>query len=507
MIQAGAGSDLRRRVWILSFEYAGVTSVAGLGVAVRAYATACSSRGDDVTVYVPASSFRSGSSSRKAHRLGDFEYSGVRVGVDGVERPFSVGAVSMVDGGVRIILFTGEDEYTRSVLESTPVYANVDDKASIYARSFSAWVERFPSAPDVLHTNDWHTVVAGLNAKIMFERRRIYVPWVHTVHLLASPEFAWHYGSQDWSGLPDVEHRVWRVYAHRRESTRSVWESCSGNLDRLAVVECDQAFTVSRGYREQVVMLAGGWTRQKVGVVYHCTDWKVRQVEEWVRAAFGADERRLIRADIPRILDRMGVTSPGYRFRRKLALSSGRLTWQKGFDDLVRSSPYLGEDVSVIVVGVPVGDTAYERYLDELAAPVADRFLITRSRLDARTLGAMVYASNVFVVPSRYEPFGLTAAESQAVGTPVVAADVPGLNEVVDPVSGRLVPPGDCAALGKAISEVASATAAEDERGEGKTRVSSIAWIDHNFREEQMFLMLSDMYTLASRMAYYRSVA
>ena len=51
-------------------------------------------------------------------------------------------------------------------------------------------------------------------------------------------------------------------------------------------------------------------------------------------------------------------------------------------------------------------------------------------------LAALVAAADCAVVPSRYGPFGMVALEAGAAGTPVVAADVGGLAEVV--ADGRL---------------------------------------------------------------------
>jgi glycosyltransferase involved in cell wall biosynthesis len=62
---------------------------------------------------------------------------------------------------------------------------------------------------------------------------------------------------------------------------------------------------------------------------------------------------------------------------------------------------------------------------------------------------------DVLVVPSLSEGFGRVIAEANAVGTPVVAAAVGGIPEVVeDGVTGVLVPPRDAAALAAAVGRV-----------------------------------------------------
>jgi glycosyltransferase involved in cell wall biosynthesis len=59
----------------------------------------------------------------------------------------------------------------------------------------------------------------------------------------------------------------------------------------------------------------------------------------------------------------------------------------------------------------------------------------------------------VVAVPSRYEGFGLPAAEAMACGTPVVASSAGALTELVETTGGGLlVPPGDAEALAKALA-------------------------------------------------------
>lgn len=83
---------------------------------------------------------------------------------------------------------------------------------------------------------------------------------------------------------------------------------------------------------------------------------------------------------------------------------------------------------------------------------VADRIVFAGFQRDA---AAYAGAFDVAVVPSLEEGFGLVAVEAMALGVPVVASRVDGLQEVVaDGRSGLLVPPADPAALAEAVLRV-----------------------------------------------------
>jgi glycosyltransferase involved in cell wall biosynthesis len=93
---------------------------------------------------------------------------------------------------------------------------------------------------------------------------------------------------------------------------------------------------------------------------------------------------------------------------------------------------------------------------EELAARIhameRDQLLLCVGALPRSAMPAFWAAVDIAVVPSLYEPFGLVALEALACGVPVVAAGVGGLKEiVVDGECGLLVPPGDAAALARAL--------------------------------------------------------
>jgi glycosyltransferase involved in cell wall biosynthesis len=70
---------------------------------------------------------------------------------------------------------------------------------------------------------------------------------------------------------------------------------------------------------------------------------------------------------------------------------------------------------------------------------------------------AFFAALDLFIMPSRAEAWGLAALEAMAHGVPVIASDVGGLPEIIQNENGGwLVPPGDAAALARAITTAAA---------------------------------------------------
>jgi glycosyltransferase involved in cell wall biosynthesis len=133
----------------------------------------------------------------------------------------------------------------------------------------------------------------------------------------------------------------------------------------------------------------------------------------------------------------------------------GRIEPRKGVADLVAAAPLIrarAPGARVVVIGGDPynADPAY-------TAAVMGSTEIEHHPWVENAPGVMRHL-DVLVLPSHEEPFGTVLAEAMAVGTPVVATRVGGLAEVVrDGVTGRLVVPGDPAALAAATLEVLAA--------------------------------------------------
>jgi len=131
-------------------------------------------------------------------------------------------------------------------------------------------------------------------------------------------------------------------------------------------------------------------------------------------------------------------------------LSLGRLRPEKGHDTALRAIVDIArvEPKARLVV---VGDGPERARLERLASrlDLGARAVFAGQRED---VPAILSAADCMVAPSRYEGFGLAAAEAMAAALPVVASNVYAHPELIeDGVSGILVRPGDPDALASSV--------------------------------------------------------
>jgi glycosyltransferase involved in cell wall biosynthesis len=139
---------------------------------------------------------------------------------------------------------------------------------------------------------------------------------------------------------------------------------------------------------------------------------------------------------------------------RVRCLAVARLVERKGLGELIRALAQLERGRFELEI---VGDGPDDGILRELAARMGVgqevRFL---GSLDRSAVAQRYREADLFTLPSSAEAFGNVFAEALASGLPVVGSTVGGIPELIEHgINGLLVPPGDPAALAKAIRYLA----------------------------------------------------
>jgi glycosyltransferase involved in cell wall biosynthesis len=232
--------------------------------------------------------------------------------------------------------------------------------------------------------------------------------------------------------------------------------------------------------------LSAGWPAREIarewGIPYvvteHTSLFAEGRIEGWqvpvIRAAFGGAARviavsRALAADVapyadgtpvevvPNLVDAGFFTLPPqprpaapFRF-----LNVGLFDPVKGVDVLLRAfaEAFRGRgDVLLEIGGGGALEGEHRALAAELGVAEQVRFLGLLTREGVRQA---MWRANAFVLPSHVETFGVVVIEAMATGMPVVATACGGPQDTVVPAAGRLVPPGNPAALAAEMQAVA----------------------------------------------------
>ncbi len=278
-------------------------------------------------------------------------------------------------------------------------------------------VRHDPGWYDVIHSHYWLSGQVGYLA-----RERWGVPLVHSSHTLAKVKNLLRADGDS----PEPRARVIGE------------EQVVGEADRLVASTDDEARALAELY---------GADRDRIRTVTPGVDLEVFTPGEQAAA-----RRRL-----------------GLRPDALTLLYVGRIQPLKAPDvlvraaDVLRGDPALADRLQVIVLGAPSGNgLAHPDSLVALRDALGLADVVTFRPPAPREVVADYYrATDLTVVPSYNESFGLVALESQACGTPVVAAAVGGLpTAVADDVSGLLVDGHDPQQWGKVLADLLRTPAA-----------------------------------------------
>jgi glycosyltransferase involved in cell wall biosynthesis len=146
-------------------------------------------------------------------------------------------------------------------------------------------------------------------------------------------------------------------------------------------------------------------------------------------------------------------------------LAVGAVVPRKGYDVLTEAlSLLLDLPWRLTIVGDCSRDPACAaRLRADIARHRLDPRVTIEDAIPAERLAALYASSDLFVLPSRYEGFGMAYAEAIAYGLPVIGTTAGAIPDTVPATAGVLVPPDDAVALAATLRRLI-AQPAERER-------------------------------------------
>ena len=395
----------------------------GLADVSAAFPKALVRLGHRVTVVLP----RYGSISPPPGKLAG----PVPVSVDAVPRTAGFHR-TRTDAGVEVVFVEHPPFFDRSGL-----YGWDDDgpRFAFLARSAVEYFRARGERPDVFHAHDWQTGLVPVYLKALYwddaTLRR--TPSVFTIHNVAyQGQFA-----ADTLGTLGLPRHLGNDFALGYHGGVSFLKGGRVFAELVSTVSPTyereiQGEEHGLGFQDVLRTRGGDVVGVLNGVDYEI--WDPRKDEQIARryTAADLDGKRACKADLLRAF---GL--PGSPDLPVIGIIS-RLVWQKGFDIVAEAWwDLLRRPVRMIALGT--GDVDVQAGLAELARRAPDRFAV-RFAYDEGLAHRVVAGSDMFLMPSRSEPCGLTQMYAMRYGTVPIARSTGGLVDTVepwDPVTGR----------------------------------------------------------------------
>jgi len=286
--------------------------------------------------------------------------------------------------------------------------------------------------PDILHAHDWQAAMALIYAKCWFwnDPRLAHLKQVFTIHNLG---YQGRFGKQAlWElGLDGLQ-----FHPEFLEFYGDV------NLMKGAIVAAYQITTVSPTYAREIQTAEHGFgldgllrsrSNKLTGILngVDYADWNPA-TDKLLPAHYTPEDLEGKAACKRALLEAMGFGAEAHT--RPLIGIVSRFAEQKGFDLLEPIGDVLmQEDVTVVALGN--GEPHQEWIFHDLATRHHDKFRVWHGFNNG--LAHLIEAgSDMFLMPSRYEPCGLNQIYSLKYGTPPIVRATGGLDDTIEESTG-----------------------------------------------------------------------
>ena len=413
----------RRSVVFIGSECYPFVKTGGLGDVMYALPKALVKQNCDVKVILPRYKCIPWEYQEKMIYRGSFQ---MDLCSDG--RSFYVGIMEYVWDGVVYDFIDNEEFFSAgnpytNLIDDIPKYCYFA-KAALAALNYMDWI------PDIIHCHDWQAALVPVYLRTLFEDSKVSsAKTILTIHNLRFQGIYNIPTIKYWSGLPD--------YVFNKDALKVGYRDA--NMLKGGLTYANIITTVSHTYAGEIQTPYYG---EKLDAHLRYHSGKLRGIlngidyDIWNTAT---DSRLYTNYDITNVLDKkrenkqklqeeLGLVQDDHKF--VIGLIS-RLTDQKGLDLVNYILPQImDEHTQVVVLGT--GDSVYEdsfRYYEN-----AYKGNVCSNIMYDETRSHKIYAgADALLVPSLFEPCGLTQLIAMHYGTVPIVRETGGLKDTVEP--------------------------------------------------------------------------
>lgn len=417
-------SDNSRKMNVVfaSAEAAPFVKTGGLGDVAGSLPAALQKAGANVIVMVPLYGTISDEYKSKMEHVTEFYVSlGWRNEYCGLER--------LIHNGVTYLFVDNKRYFDRDY-----PYGFFDDgeRFAFFSKAITESLQYLPDGfkPDILHCNDWHTALAPVFLREFYQGMPLYenVSTIFSIHNIA---FQGQFSAkvlEDICGLAHIPAAAYQLTCGHDAI----------NFMQGALNYSDAITTVSPTYAGEIQTPAYGEHLDGVlrrrrealqGIVNGIdTDHFNPETDPAIAQNFSVDDRSGKAVCKAKLQEELGLT---VRDDQPLMTMVTRLTRQKGMDLVTYAlDRILSNGVQVAVLGT--GDYEYENALRYFASKYPGQ-MSARIQFDPALSQRMYAGSDMFLMPSLFEPCGLSQMIAMRYGTLPVVRETGGLKDTVIP--------------------------------------------------------------------------
>ncbi len=407
------------KIMFVAAEGAPFAKTGGLGDVIGALPKSLVKKGNNVAVVMP---YYDIVDTKFGGQIEDLLYFYTQLGW----RRQYVGVKTTIYEGVTFYFIDNQDYFFRG-----QVYGEWDDgeRFAFFQLAALELMEKVDFIPEILHVHDYHTAMIPFLLKEKYHWVNAYKD-IKTVFTIHNIEFQGQFS-------PTMLGELFGVGDERYIDGTLRWNDAL-NWMKAAVLYADRVTTVSPSYAEEIKTPAFGKGLDQVirmesgklsGIVNGIdTDLFDPETDTHLVSNFSIDDLSGKIEDKAALQERVGLP---VRDDVPLIGIVSRLTDQKGFDLVVNElSAILQEDLQIVLLGTGYSD--FENAFSWFAQYYPEK-LSANITFDLELAQQIYGACDLFLMPSAFEPCGLSQMMAMRYGTLPLVHEVGGLKDTVIP--------------------------------------------------------------------------